>query len=215
MIRIRSTILISLIAFGLAGAVALAAIRMIRSAPFGMLPDASMLEEIRDYRTWMKVNPRRERMAIVTALLCSAPPRYIPRWRTTQPLPGAAPEDRGTRLPQNPHDTAFILVYVNAAGCEAMMTQLHPAFPAGSIIVKEKYASATSADPELLTVMVKHGRGYDSARGDWEYMVVNGRGTSIEARGRLGTCYGCHREQVDDDHIFRTYLPHDILQTLR
>lgn len=225
--RMRSTFLISLIAFGLAGMVALAAITMIRNAPFGSLSDASVLEDVSQYKNWTIVNPRRQRMDLAVMLLCRAPG---PSRGTLRPVPddpahkpagtsdAAGNADARRRLAElegiHPHDTAYISVYVNPAGREAMMKQAHPKFPVGSVIVKEKFPSHDSEYPELLTVMMKRERGYDSANGDWEYLVMEGDLSTIRARGKLRSCQGCHLEKAADDYVFRTYLPHNVAREL-
>lgn len=217
--RMRSTLLISIVAFGLAILAAFTAIAMIRSTPFYTQSDDSMLKELRSYREWTKVNPVRQRMAVPVMLLCTYPPR-LDSWRTglafsDEPGDGGAgfdklvpiPRTSEDRLPQNPHDTAYITVFVNPVGSDAMMNQPDPRFPVGSIIIKEKFPKRDSPEPVLLTVMKKREPGYDVARGDWEYMVLDGGMTSIGARGMLGTCQGCHLEKADQDFVFRTYLP--------
>lgn len=218
--RIRSTLLIPIVAFGLAILAAFTAIAMIRSTPFYAQSDESMLKELRSYREWTKVNPRRQRMAIPVMLLCTYPPRLDP-WRTGLTYSSDAPDairadlsslvpiprNDTDRLPQNPHDTNYITVFVNPIGSDAMMTQDDPKFPVGSIIVKEKFTTLDSPEPVLLTVMKKRETGYDVTRGDWEYMVVDGAMSTIGARGTLGTCQSCHLEKADQDFVFRTYLP--------
>lgn len=199
--RMRNTVLISIIAFCLAGVAAIAAFGMIRNAPFVGFSDSSiMLHELGSYKDWTKVNPEREPMAMAAALLCAMP----------------RPAGRRVAAPgsQSPHDTAFISVYVNHVGRRAMMTQAKPRFPVGSIIVKEKFETFDGQKPELLTVMMKREPGYDSARGDWEYMVVDGGVSEIRARGALGSCKGCHLERESDDYIFRSYLPEDVVRAL-
>lgn len=217
--RMRSALLISMVAFGLAILAAFTAIAMIRSTPFYTQSDESTLKELRNYREWTKVNPVRKRMAIPVALLCTYPPRLDP-WRTGLAFsdePDADHAGMGTlvpiprtpqdRLPQNPHDTACITVFVNPIGSDAMMNQTDPKFPVGSIIVKEKFPKRDSPEPVLLTVMKKREPGYDVTRGDWEYMVIDGAMSAIAARGMIGSCQSCHLEKADQDFVFRTYLP--------
>ena len=55
--------------------------------------------------------------------------------------------------------------------------------------------------------MLKRGKGYNPAGGDWEYMILNGTGTTIRERGQLGSCNSCHARQKESDFVFRTYLP--------
>ncbi len=197
--RIRSTVIICIIAFGLAGMAALAAVGMLRIVPFAGLSDSTvMLQEVRSYKSWTNVNPERQPMATAVALLCGPP---LPSHRVRFSL-------------GSPHDTACISVYVNGIGRTAMMSQATPRFPTGSIIVKEKFPDLQSHKLEMLTVMVKREPGYDSTRGDWEYLVVDGDLAEIKARGAIQSCQGCHIEQASNDYIFRTYLPPDVTQAL-
>jgi Cytochrome P460 len=156
------------------------------------------LKDIRDYKTWTRVHT------------------------TPQPLP--APLDAMCRMPtlrdrvetsMNPHRRKFFTVYVNEIGRQAMMSEIKPAFPEGSIIVKEKLLAKDSPAPELLTVMVKREKGFNQESGDWEYMVVDGEQTKIEGRGKLANCQSCHAVMNETDYVFRSYLPDDVRQKLR
>ena len=155
-------------------------------------PDSS-IKEIAGYRTWTKVNPTPEVMEARTALLCGAPAGGMK-----------------TYGPTNPHHEKYITVYVNEVGRPAMMEQAKPSFPEGSVIVKEKLPDKSSQTPELLTVMIKRAKGFNTESGDWEYMVTDGSGTKVEARGKLENCQGCHQANRQKDYIFRTYLPFDV-----
>jgi hypothetical protein len=154
---------------------------------------ANSVKEIAGYRDWFKVNPAPEVMQAKTALLCAAP-------------------TAGNRIygPDNPHHEKYITVYVNAVGRPAMMEEAKPSFPEGSVIVKEKLPDKSSRTPELLTVMIKRGKGFNDESGDWEYMVTDGSGTKVEAQGKLENCQGCHQANRQKDYVFRTYLPYDV-----
>ena len=154
-------------------------------------PDNSV-KEIAGYRSWFKVNQTPEVMQSRTALLCAAP-------AALNPVNG----------PANPHHEKYITVYVNDVGRPAMMEQAKPSFPEGSVIVKEKLPDKSSQTPELLTVMIKRGKGFNNDSGDWEYMVTDGSGTKVEAQGKLANCQGCHQANQGKDYVFRTYLPYD------
>jgi hypothetical protein len=144
----------------------------------------SLAESIARYRSWYKVNPKPIHMAPALAVLCSAPVR----WHSGN----------------NPHDPKFFTVYVNAAGKQAMMSGKNSVFPAGSVIVKEKLPSEQGA-PELLTVMVKRERGFDSAHGDWQYFIANGRGQETSTDD-VAKCQSCHEINKARDYVFRTYV---------
>jgi hypothetical protein len=104
------------------------------------------------------------------------------------------------------HEDVFGSVYINATGYPMFMSEKVTGFPEGSTIVREKLIGLNAPVPELLTVMVKRSKGFNPAGGDWEYMVVNGEGTTIRERGQLGSCNACHVRQKESDFVFRTYL---------
>ena len=92
-----------------------------------------------------------------------------------------------------------------------MLRQTKPDFPVGSMIVKEKLLRKDAGAPELLTAMIKREPGYNPASGDWEYVVLDGPGRSIEGRGKLANCQSCHALAKDTGYVFRSYLPKDVL----
>jgi hypothetical protein len=151
------------------------------------------VKEIAGYRGWMKVNSEPQLMPERTAALCA--PASLP----TTNVDG----------PKNPHRHKYLTVYVNDVGRHAMIEQLKPNFPEGSVIVKEKLPDRSSQDPELMTVMIKRGKGFNPASGDWEYMVVDGAGTKVLAQGKLEGCQSCHTANPGSDYVFRTYLPNE------
>lgn len=156
------------------------------------------LKDIRDYKTWTRVH--------ATPLLLPAPLDALCRMPSLKD---------SVETSTNPHRRKYFTVYVNEIGRQAMMSEIKPAFPEGSIIVKEKLLAADSASPELLTVMVKREKGFNQESGDWEYMVVDGEQTKIEGRGKLANCQSCHALQSKTDYVFRSYLPEDVRQSLR
>ena len=156
------------------------------------------LKDIRGYKTWTKVHD--------TPLLLPAPLDALCRMPTL--------ED-SVETSRNPHRQKYFTVYVNEIGRQAMMSQMKPSFPTGSIIVKEKLLAKDSPAPELLTVMVKREKGFNQESGDWEYLVVNGEQTKIEGRGKLANCQSCHAMKSEMDYVFRSYLPEDVRQSLR
>jgi hypothetical protein len=155
--------------------------------------------EIAGYRSWTKVNPQPVLMRAASAFDCAAPTTPIPH------PPGV----------KNPHADKFITVYVNDLGRKAMLEMRNPAFPKGSVIVKEKLANQSSPEPELLTVMIKREKGFNPETGDWEYVVTDGSGTTVQARGKLDNCQACHLSRPGTDYIFRTYLPYAVRAQLK
>jgi hypothetical protein len=100
----------------------------------------------------------------------------------------------------------WVTVFVNKIGERAMLHQKKPAFPQGTLIVKEKLPDPQSSSPELLTVMLKRESGYNPAGGNWEYLVLDGAGKQIQARGKLENCQSCHAQWKGTDYVSRAYL---------
>lgn len=140
-----------------------------------------LLKEIANYRQWKLVNPTPVVMNPRAALACAI------------------------SLPRNPHQTKWASVYVNSKGAAAMMTELDPHFPEGSIIVKEKLPELESKEPELLTAMIKHAPGYNPASRDWEYLVLDGPASKIIEQGKLSRCNECHEKYVYTDFVTMRY----------
>lgn len=158
----------------------------------------SEINEIHGYRAWTQVNPQPVLISPQVSILCAAP------------LPPPPTDDS-----RSPHVRKLITVYVNDLGRHAMMNELKPTFPVGSVIVKEKLSPDKKDAPELLTVMLKRERGFNPSGGDWEYMAVNGEATKIEARGLLESCQACHASMKATDFIYRSYLPDELRDKLR
>lgn len=164
-------------------------------------PANSLETSVRDYKSWKLVNPQPMTLnrtppvppgGAVAGTLCADP---------------VAPLD-------NPHVDKFISVYVNNVGVPAMMAEAHPQFPPGSIIVKEKRDTVIGA-PVMMTVMVKHDKGYAAVRGDWEFLVMDGGATKLVKPERAASCWACHAGYEQTDFVTRVYLPEDVKAQLR
>lgn len=162
-----------------------------QSAPSAQDNDLPVLAK---YRQWTLVNPTPELMEPLPAISCS---RIMGRDETS------------------PHIHKYISVFVNSVGREAMMTKRRPKFPVGSMIVKEKLGSPDSKNPEVLTAMIKRKPGYNAESGDWEYLVLDGAASTIDERGKLTRCMGCHQFYKHNDFITRTYLPEEVSRELK
>jgi hypothetical protein len=143
-----------------------------------------------DHRQWTLMNSQRALMDGSAAALCRAP----------------TPAETGAGS-SGPHRGKYISVYVNDVGVRSMTREKGTEFPPGSIIVKEKFAQREGETAELMTAMVKREPGFNPESGDWEYFVLAGSGTEIQARGKLENCMACHVPQKEWDYTFRTYLP--------
>jgi hypothetical protein len=144
----------------------------------------SGVDRFKGYKRWTRVNPK---------------PIYL------EPLTATPSQAQKEFDRQNPHTQKFFTVYVNGIGKKAMLEEVTPAFPVGSIIVKEKLPTRDSKEPELLTAMLKREKGYDTPNGDWEYLVLNGTASKIDSSGKLANCQSCHASQKSTGFVFRTY----------
>lgn len=162
--------------------------------PINRAPEPNpIIADIAQYKEWQKVNGKPIKFAIVNPQLCAAPSIGHQALPTTQ-------------FEQGIHKDKFITVYVNKAGKSQMMADRITKFPVGTTIVKEKLATPDSTEPELLTVMIKRARGFDTRNGDWEYLVLSGDAQTVTAEGKIESCISCHRTVKDNDYVFRNYL---------
>jgi hypothetical protein len=156
-------------------------------------------ELVAGYKAWTRVNPQPAYFHLRAATDCAAPVGMDVRMETAD----------------NPHLDKFINVFVNDAGRRAMLEELRPRFPVGALVVKEKLPARDAKEPELLTAMLKREAGFDPEGGDWEYLVLDGQGREVRARGKLESCRACHQAVADTDFVSRNYLPQDLQRKLK
>ena len=96
---------------------------------------------------------------------------------------------------------SFGVVYANAAARGPIISPEPQTFPSGSIIVREKLASADSEQPELLAVMIKRAPGFNPKAGDWEFLLLDGAGSKVIERQKKGSCLDCHASQRERDFV--------------
>lgn len=148
-----------------------------------------------DVPGWTRVNEKtRHRMSPIAATRCISIPEVV---------------ERGD------HADAYSETFVNDTGRAAMFSEpiANPAkpqdppsirFPAGSVIIKVKYAAEKGGAAILRTVMIKREAGYNPACGDWEFAVTDGTGFGRTEDGKLARCMTCHEKAGKrDDHTFR------------
>ena len=150
----------------------------------------SEMKEIENYKSWEKVTKEPWQQPPLNARDCNLPISLMESIDVEGKI-------------KNLHIDKYINVYVNDIGKEAMLKKT--TFPVGSVIVKEKF-SKDLPSIELLTVMIKHQRNYNSDNGDWEYAVLGGKSLSLQDRGKLFKCQSCHIYTKDSDYVFRSYL---------
>ncbi|HEU4388161.1 MAG TPA: cytochrome P460 family protein [Blastocatellia bacterium] len=148
--------------------------------------EPGIVGEIAGYKSWPKATP-------------------VPSWYDPSISVMCAPSTQQP-VASGPHTNKYILVYVNETGRRALLQQKTPDFPEGSIVVKEKLPDASSRSPELLTVMLKRGKGFNPASGDWEFAVLDGTANVVIEQGKLENCASCHNTKKDSGFVFRSYL---------
>lgn len=152
-------------------------------------------ESIKGYKDWFLVTEDLVYMEPQVAVLCRP-----------------ASEQRSP----NPHVPTYFRVFVNSAGKKAMTSREPVVFPVGTVIVKEKFKATSpkmrqkpklepGAKAELLTVMVKRGKGFDASNGDWEYFTCNGSGIPHGQDLSVKHCQSCHQSRKDQDFVYKSY----------
>jgi hypothetical protein len=68
--------------------------------------------------------------------------------------------------------------------------------------VKAEYTSATAANANKLTIMVKMSPGYDPENADWWYGVYDRSGTKATMQGKIAFCIDCHKDASATDYLF-------------
>jgi hypothetical protein len=167
---------------------------LISNASISTTQQNQIAKDFGNYKTWTRVNAKPLKMEAFISRLCAAPSQI---------------------RNNSPHEDKFIVVYVNEIGQSAMMRQRNPQFPQGSIIIKEKLASADSISPELLTAMIKREKGFNPAGNDWEFFASGGDAKSVQAQGKLDNCIACHSAKRSSDFVFRNYLSNDVQMKLK
>ena len=91
---------------------------------------------------------------------------------------------------------------MNNIAREALTTEPRLPFPVGSIIVREKLTKADDAQPQLVTVMIKRGRGFNTKANNWEFLAIDGTMNKILLRQKKGSCLDCHSSQEHRDFVY-------------
>ncbi len=157
--------------------------------------------EIAGYKKWKVVNEKPYFVPMPEFTLCASSSALPPVNNKIQV--GPSPNEWRGHHPSTLGK--YIRVLVNDKGKTAMFAK-NPQFPVGSVVVKEKLPDAKSHTPELLTVMIKREAGFDRAKGDWEYLVADGKGQKAFERGKLQNCQACHLARPNSDYVFRDYM---------
>lgn len=101
-------------------------------------------------------------------------------------------------------DGRYLQDWANAGAQAGLRARGAPAFPVGSVIVKEKYAgaAATQADLVALGIMIKRDPGFDSAHGDWDYAYYEPALGVVQTTEQSSYCTACHAGASATDYVF-------------
>ncbi len=162
------------------------------------------LESVPNFKSWKRLTAKPALMPDYVASMCAA---------LIDP-----------KLMADPHKGNLIHVYVNPTG-EKEATRAYAAvkagkvpkkvsFPEGTVIVKSKFGDldmmgkvkdpVKAAQIQLLTVMVKLGKGKSPKTGDWRFAVLDGAGKKVLDDKRQAMCWSCHKD-MPADHVSFNY----------
>ena len=106
------------------------------------------------------------------------------------------------RRAHGPHAERHVRVFANPTAFAAARDSGAQAFPAGSIIAKEKLGDPQATKAEAVAFMIKHASGTFPESGDWEFRYFP------ETRGASTTgCVECHRAGASRDYVFGRLHP--------
>lgn len=99
---------------------------------------------------------------------------------------------RTAEMSSPPHAKSVIHLYANEVALEARRRspEAAGAWPVGSVLVKEKFESASASDPVLLTVMEKTASA--GKVDDWQFYTVSLPGGATERSTSGSSCTECH-----------------------
>jgi hypothetical protein len=101
-------------------------------------------------------------------------------------------------------DGRYLQDWANPSAAQGIATRGAPAFPAGSVIVKEKYAGPdpTTAELVALGIMIKRQAGFDPAQGDWDYAYYEPALGVLQTTEQSAYCGNCHSAAAETDFVF-------------
>jgi hypothetical protein len=104
-----------------------------------------------------------------------------------------------------PHDQHWIHVFVSPAGTNAMASGAGK-YPAGTMILKQKFLDEEGTNTVFFTGMFKREPGYNPEMGDWQFFTLDQSGERITASGRIDSCMDCHAMYAATDFVTRKYI---------
>lgn len=128
-------------------------------------------------------------------------PYQVPRELAARCMPPTAASRAADREKYGPHTERYIKVFGNKVAFDAVSAAERRAFPPGSVIVKEKLATAESSAAGGVAFMVKHKPPEFADSGGWEFLYF----PAGDARGTQESCAACHRGATSKDYVFGLY----------
>jgi hypothetical protein len=92
--------------------------------------------------------------------------------------------------------------YVNEKGLTVIRQDGERTFPAGSIIVKEKFAIGDTDEPTALGIMIKREAGFNPDGGDWEFLYWDKDEGLMHDSDYDNHCQSCHEQASTTDFVF-------------
>lgn len=101
-------------------------------------------------------------------------------------------------------DGRFLQDFANASAQAGLQSRGVPPFPAGAVIVKEKYAGPSASQSDLVAIgmMIKRAPGFDAAHGDWDYAYYEPALGVVQTAEQSRYCAGCHAGASETDYVF-------------
>ncbi len=177
--------------------------------------------DIGDYKSWKQVTkePHLTNGRLMMSCIAVTTPNDPHSPNPTLTVPAS---DRGTEVvfkselgDQELSRYAYIHIFVNKLGEDALLKQAKPKFPAGSIIVKERHSSRESKVADYVTVMRKLPAGSKPETSDWQYLVFAQDAKTKLKKHNLPDCVSCHNKWKDTDYTSREYLTPEQLAVLK
>jgi hypothetical protein len=101
-------------------------------------------------------------------------------------------------------DGRYLQDWANPAAVAGIAARGAPAFAAGSVIVKEKYAELPDNEADLVAIglMIKREPGFNPARGDWDYAYFEPELGIVQTEEQSAYCAGCHSGASATDQVY-------------
>ena len=101
-------------------------------------------------------------------------------------------------------DGRYLQDWANELAGQGLAMQGEPEFPAGAVIVKEKYAGPQTAPADLVAIamMIKRAAGFDPAHGDWDYAYYEPALGVVQTAEQTAYCAQCHSAAAATDYVY-------------